>query len=65
MDLLDKDFRSIIINVFKDLQKVASKEQNKSKRTMRVTDNKFEMSFEDEKCSKIGCVYDCTTLQTY
>lgn len=32
---------------------------------MRVTDNMFEMSFEDEKCSKIGCVYGCTTLQTY
>lgn len=53
MDLLDKDFTPMIINLFKDLQRVASKEQNKSKRTMRVTDNKFEISFEDEKCSKL------------
>ena len=45
MYLLDKDFKSVIINLFKELQEVASKGLNVSMRTMRAIAYKLEVSF--------------------
>lgn len=44
LDLIDKDFKSSIINIFKERKKTTSKELKKNIRMMRINTHKYSIA---------------------